>query len=482
MKEITGEEFIKLLKSNINTIENYSIIDEITINPLQVSSFNKVSKCYFKGSLKLMGNIKQKEPENLKNLIISDSIIEKSIVINRCSFELLKLEMIVCNDSIFSISECNLGDLDVNYLDVKSKQFSITHNTFKYKFKLNNVTALNASFILRHNTFNPKEKTFFRSCMIHDCTILNCDISNNDFGSDLRFTNNKLGLEDKYSNNSFKNCVFNSASFYETDFGYSTTFKECRFEESVLFEKLKNEITTKLEFTECLFKSSASFKKSRLNCITFKNCIFQSSSFFENSFFNLININNSVFEKTAFFDDIQIKKIYDCNRKTIRIIKFNLQKSENKIDYNKFRIYEFEAYKKDLIHYIKEYRKDQKLSHYRKREIKTFKRDLLILNITGLFSVYGTDWKRALKCTIIFGLFFYSLLYFIEFYVLLNLQGNSNFWIGAFRFFLLTDFYSPFLERQFLNNGFSWLILVLGKIIIAFGIYEMIQAFRKFKA
>jgi hypothetical protein len=54
---------------------------------------------------------------------------------------------------------------------------------------------------------------------------------------------------------------------------------------------------------------------------------------------------------------------------------------------------------------------------------------------------------------------------------------------GFFRFLLVTDFYNPLeTERIYLTNPFSWLIFILGKIFIAFGIYEMIQSFRKFKA
>jgi len=63
------------------------------------------------------------------------------------------------------------------------------------------------------------------------------------------------------------------------------------------------------------------------------------------------------------------------------------------------------------------------------------------------------------------------------------LAGDDNFMKGAFRFFLVTDFSSPFRAKgEFFENWGIWIPLILGKIFIAFGIYEMIQAFRKFKA
>jgi len=44
-------------------------------------------------------------------------------------------------------------------------------------------------------------------------------------------------------------------------------------------------------------------------------------------------------------------------------------------------------------------------------------------------------------------------------------------------------FFNPLVnDKVYLTNPLSWLIFIFGKIVIAFGIYEMIQSFRKFKA
>ena len=67
----------------------------------------------------------------------------------------------------------------------------------------------------------------------------------------------------------------------------------------------------------------------------------------------------------------------------------------------------------------------------------------------------------------------------------LNFASVKDFLSGYFRFLIVTDFYNPLeKERIFIDNSntWGWIIFILGKIVLAFGIYEMIQAFRKFKA
>ncbi|MGA9639334.1 hypothetical protein, partial [Flavobacterium sp.] len=64
-----------------------------------------------------------------------------------------------------------------------------------------------------------------------------------------------------------------------------------------------------------------------------------------------------------------------------------------------------------------------------------------------------------------------------------NSDQIEAYFVSLFRFFLITDFYSPFeAGRNYLTNIGSWIPFIFGKIFIAFGIYEMIQSFRKFKA
>jgi hypothetical protein len=207
----------------------------------------------------------------------------------------------------------------------------------------------------------------------------------------------------------------------------------------------------------------------------------------QETYFDIVDIERTIFEKQVYFDDIQIKQIYKCNTRTIRTIKLQLQKAENKIDYNRFRVYEFNAYRDDIKRKLKEFEKDNNHLNHRAREPIQLRRDGFILWLSDIVSEYGTDWKRALKFTLYSGILLYSLFFICENYKykidLLNWNNITRFTSGLFRFFLVTDFFNPLdSHRTYLTNPLSWLIFIFGKIVIAFGIYEMIQSFRKFKA
>lgn len=177
----------------------------------------------------------------------------------------------------------------------------------------------------------------------------------------------------------------------------------------------------------------------------------------------------------AYFDEMKINKVLDKSylkdkskildwKRTLRAIKQESQKVENRIDFNNYRNYELAA-------------------HYEELNILTNFKDTSILWATKWSSNFG-NWFWSLGFTLLSGLFWYSILYRIENSGTFNFEKINEYFVGAFRFFLVTDFYNPLIEspRTYLDNGWSWLIFIFGKIFIAFGIYEMIQSFRKFKA
>ncbi|WP_298118279.1 hypothetical protein [Flavobacterium sp.] len=285
----------------------------------------------------------------------------------------------------------------------------------------------------------------------------------------------------------FNRCEFNYSSFFESKFNNDTHFANCKFLNVTKIENTGDEIKTILRFDDCEFLSQVSFNKSRIHKISFNNIKFNDIVSLQETYFDIVDIDRTIFEKQANFDDIQIKQIYNCNRRTIRTIKLQLQKAENKIDYNKFRVYEFNAYREDIRKQLREFEKDKDHLNHRIREPEQLKRDAFVLWISDVVSEYGTDWKRALKFTLFWGFSIYFLFYIIENYnhtvEILNLDNWTHFISGLFRFFLVTDFYNPLeTDRVYLTNPLSWLIFIFGKIVIAFGIYEMIQSFRKFKA
>ncbi|WP_294824661.1 hypothetical protein, partial [uncultured Flavobacterium sp.] len=145
----------------------------------------------------------------------------------------------------------------------------------------------------------------------------------------------------------------------------------------------------------------------------------------------------------------------------------------NKIDYNHFRAYELEAYYQELDWNWESGFKDKTILWTTK-------------HVTG----FNHSWRKALRFILLSALGFYTLFFIAENYALrLSWSGIPQYITGYFRFLLVTDFYNPLIQngREYIlsdgwNHVISWFLFILGKIFIAFGIYEMIQAFRKFKA
>ena len=175
----------------------------------------------------------------------------------------------------------------------------------------------------------------------------------------------------------------------------------------------------------------------------------------------------------AYFDEMKIHDILNKIflkeeqnivqwKRTIRAIKQEFQKNENKIEFNNYRNFELEA-------------------HYQELKFDVNFKDKFILLATKWSSNFG-NWIWSLCFTVIAGLFWYILLYVNENSFIFDSSKLSTFFTGYFRFMLVTDFSNPLIQKGFLTNILSWILLIIGKIFIAFGIYETIQSFRKFKA
>lgn len=273
-----------------------------------------------------------------------------------------------------------------------------------------------------------------------------------------------------YTDLVFDNCKFNKSIFCLANFGRNTTFNNCKFYSYSGFEECKNLEKTNLKISACLFESFPHFNGSELNHLEISRTTFEKKISFDSLIVNSLKLNQVTFLQGAYFDDIQIKKINDCDRKTIRTIKQELQKAENRIDFNRFRAYELAAHYKEL---------DWKW--------KSGFIDKSILFATKISTDFGNSWRKALRFAIIGGFVIYFVLYIIEnrnvSIDISNWDNWARLFSGFFRFLLVTDFYSPLeTDRVYLSNPLSWLILIFGKTVIAFGIYEMIQSFRKFKA
>lgn len=357
-------------------------------------------------------------------------------------------------------SEKNERPLDArieiqNYIFKSFEFFNINHTGKHFKFFGNVIGIENERFSFERQT-------------IGSSWITNAMFLNNIFFENISFfrtifLQNKETWDIHYHGTNFENNIFCNVDFENTSFSKHCVFRKCTFNGRINFLNANNYSVGNLSFDECKFNEHSDFQYTKILQLSLHLCVFEKTVAFSDTTVDSIYLTRNIFNKSAHFDDFIIRKINLCERTTLRTIKQELQKTDNKIDYNRFRAYELAAYYRELKFH------------------KNFV-DKSILGLTILFTGYNHNWFRAFIVTVLTGMLFYSILYFFEFYVALNLNNDDGFSSGAFRFFLVTDFFSPFLDRKYLNNGYSWTIFVLGKIFIAFGIYEMIQAFRKFKA
>ena len=421
------------------------------------------------------------------NVRFEDCIFDCEVEFDNCSFD--SLIFISCE---IKSREFVVLNSDLNSLEFRENTNDI-HNvkTTLIKDGTIEIEGGNIKFINIENTHFKKGKLTIKNLeSIENCSIIRSTlnyitISHCNFKSHFEYFGNKTAS--KLDSAFFNHCIFNHSSFFESTFNSDTHFADCVFLNISKFESTGDEIKTILRFDDCEFLKQVSFNKSRIHKISFNNLKFYDIISLQETYFDIVDMDRTVFDKQANFDDIQIKQIYNCNRRTIRTIKLQLQKAENKIDYNKFRVYEFNAYRKDIKKKLKEFEKDKDHLNHRVREPIQLKRDDFVLWISDIVSEYGTDWKRAMIFTFLSGLAAFSLFFTLENLKLnVDLKNWEDFLYGYFRFFLITDFKNEYYETgesvlKF-NCFISLIPFIIGKIAVAFGLYEMIQSFRKFKA
>ena len=436
--------------------------------------------------------------ENIKSLSFHNCIFTGTLIefedINRPDFKLgfFDGEIKVTLD----IKNCNFERL--GFRDVKSSKSIYISGSYQ-------------DFFLRNNSLKEKKENLLSA----NITFSHLKISQkfeldfiNHVKGEFRFSDVEISISDSENIINFENSTFNDVEFFKCKFQSKTSFKEmsiteicefeicefkkvdfnnsnfknlyfnlCDFNSTCWFENFDCLINSCISFTACEFKGFSLFNKSKFNFLNIDRCTFDKSSSFTDAEFNSIKLFEVKFGGGAYFDEMKINNVIDKSylnnsgekilewKRTLRAIKQELQKTENKIDFNRFRGYELAA-------------------HYEELNYKDNFKDVAILWATKITTDFGINWEKAFWFTLKWGFVFFTLFFVIE-----NCNNDfdiknwSQFTSGFFRFFLVTDFFNPLVnDRVYLTNPLSWVVFIFGKIVIAFGIYEMIQSFRKFKA
>lgn len=432
MDSINFNSFLNLIKKK-QSIENYNVvIDPYDI--LYVDAFTnlEIINCHFTGSDLI---IKSEAGHSVEKLSLRNSFFEGisfyDVEINNLFLYNLKASYINLNSCTFK----NLHVLNVQEID--------------YDLKINNVKTQNNTEI-QGCSFAKNGRLYIFKSDLNYCNFTE-NIFNDIFFEFSTFQNRFDFYKNTLNRDSnrflFLDCTFHKTNFTATTLSHSTYFNTCDFTGTSILHELEGYPMTTLTFNSCLFEKYVQFNYTSLTRLEIDNTKFNEVASFQDTEFETLSIERTIFEKAGLFDNIKLKNINDCNIRSLRSIKQQLQKADNAIDYSRFRSYELAAYYKELQW--------------------TWKngKDKVILGATKIVTGFDHSWRRALAFTILAGLSWYSILYFTQYTGSFNIAEMNNYFSSAFKFFLITDFSSPFREKgEYFNLAINWVPLILGKI------------------
>ncbi|MFW6046870.1 MAG: hypothetical protein ACOCP4_03675, partial [Candidatus Woesearchaeota archaeon] len=375
-------------------------------------------------------------------------------------------------------------------------------------------------------------KLDFRFCNISGDVLLNYENKfNRTLNKPLNIQLDETTFEQKVI---FYNRHFDSSTFSNTKFTALSDFFNTSFNKNVCFDKTDFLGTT--VFAEAIFHKKAIFLYTQVS----RNMILRNTQFLGGVNLALINFIGEGYINTleVKIHDVPSDGIVSENtykylsekinirhkRETFRILKHEALKQNNKIDALNFHGVEMQTHLIELqeIKRLVDKKQDSLISRYNNinkplfnfrcfqlktkkylpvkcliilivfqkviLKLKLFKNEersywnRMILKLNKLSNIFGLNPGRGILFTFLTTILFYSI-----FLIFLTLECNclefninnlgETFKYGAHFFNLSKWDYKPFNI-----NTYNWtlLVLVLGRIVIGFGIYQTVQAFRKY--
>lgn len=279
------------------------------------------------------------------------------------------------------------------------------------------------------------------------------DLSFSKFKEDLNLSNRRFDQELHINNSTFLG---------------SLNFKNTTFKKKVNAWNLtvNSDFTCKwANFREKLNLTDSFISKGKTD---FFGTNFENNAYFYNTNFKRIDLKNSVIEKSVYFLGSKIKK---SNRETNRIIKNHFVKQNNRIESLKF-------HQKEMSSYIGELLADS-FNNIKKIRVWKFLKnigDLTILILNFLSNGFGLWWFMGIIFTLTTTLIVFD--YYLQSLNLIIDYNKIEYWKSYVQFILPTHKFDFMNITQLPDE--SYIIDYLGRIVSAFGIYQTVQAFRKF--
>lgn len=316
---------------------------------------------------------------------------------------------------------------------------------------------------------------------------------------DARFSKKAIFYRRKFGRTSFRNTTFEALA----------DFFDCEFEMDTCFDK--TDFLWTCDLAKTVFNKKAIFLYTQVE----RNMILRNAKFKGGVNFALINfigeghLNTLELVIDDFVPSLDVDSHDDekfsseisqrHKRETFRILKHESIKSNNRIEALKFHAQEMEAYREEL----RGKKKSKWLGLFRKlirinflcfylffdklKKLRIEEKSILLLNRVS--NKYGLSWGRGVLFTFFAGLFFF----FIYVPVLtdrsldLSMSGIAE-WIKLvseqLKYF--PHVFNPTHPFDYMGSvsenyqGAALVVDMLGRIVVGFGIYQTIQAFRKY--
>jgi uncharacterized protein YjbI with pentapeptide repeats len=323
----------------------------------------------------------------------------------------------------------------------------------------------------------------------------------------------------------FENCVFKQKVNLSRSYPQVVNFQRCCFEGEVNFDFAQ--FDKKVLLQSCTFQSNVTFENTKFKALCdFWGSVFtQPTIFYKTDFFETVVFSRAIFRENALFTyslfegvtifraasflkgldlstanitgslnffDFRLGKFKSINKKlseheveeavssdseipinnkieTYRIIRKQFDSQNNHIAAAEFYSLELFAQFEDL-----------KASFFRR---KAKRENLFILLLNLLSNKFGKSWLRGVFFTMLIGLLFFltTLISTKQYSVGFDLSKKNIDEFGR----LFFEFLTPTHKVDFLDDKgpslWSYFFDFWGRVFVAFGIYQTIQAFRKYR-
>jgi|TARA_B110000240_G_scaffold180602_1_gene211731 uncharacterized protein YjbI with pentapeptide repeats len=304
----------------------------------------------------------------------------------------------------------------------------------------------------------------------------------------IHFCNTTFKKNTKFNNTKF----FQGADFESTTFEERFTLYDAEIYKNITFEGAdfigkvdawKLTCHADLNFKWANFRNKVNLSELNVNKgnTNFHGTNFEKNGYFYNSNLSSLDLTHSVIDKSIFFLNA---KIDSSNRETWRIIKHEFIKNNNKIESLHYYALEMKEFENEKFDYPK--RSESKLLLFFTDLLYIFKKnhksDKFILFVNRISNGYNMEPFKGVRFTITSTILLYIILiYSIKLENDIQLSYSIEY-LGinikqALQLINITNWnYKPF------NKDYEWsyIILFLSRIIISFGLYQTIQAFRKY--